>query len=1026
MFQFVCSFLQKVHEYFKICILTILNAESFTVSDVSSSPVECGQPSFSQRVVGVQIAYRHEENAEAMRIEDVRSDRRRPCPPRLGKAVPPCLGKAVPPHLGKAVHPSLGKAVHPRLGKAVHPRLGKAVHPRLGKAVHPRLGKAVHPFLGKAVHPLLGKAVPPRLGKAVHLLLGKAVPLRLGKAAHPRLGKAVHPLLGKAVHPRLGKAVHPLLGKAVPPRLGKAVHLLLGKAVPPRLGKAVHSRLGEAVPLRLGEAVHPRLGEAVPPPPREGRAPPPRKGRAPPPRKGRTSPTRVIVPVKTTIMHPIYSGDGSSGDLALLELERPVTFNNYIQPICLPDPDQLFPDGMMCWVTGWGNIMEGVSLALPYILQEVELPLINSSACDHMFKAAYNITAAMSVVQDDMICAGYQEGKKDSCQGDSGGPLACQFGSSWFLVGVVSWGDGCARPGEPGVYTKVSSFSAWIQENAHMDPTSEGTINVTVHVNTFSTKKPTAAAQSFFSSKNIQEDTSGAAGQMPLVGAAGLMLLIFLVRTLDIIRHGPDRGFDVTGPKHPAGFGRIRAEFFLVPMNEAQNSISSLKKRGIVLPVFGASYCSGGVCSDDACCHLRSPCPPAASRKHKGQKTVGLRASTIKDLSTTTEGPRVQHVLPYRGYSESAAWTMNTPNPRNRAQHLHGQGPPISRRTTAAVLLLVLGILMKTAPGSAQLSSLQRVVGGQDAAPREWPWQAALLYENASVCGGSLISQDWVVTAAHCVVGKTHRKLQVLLGVLNLMDTGSTRLSVAVKKVIINPIYNGGITSGDLALLQLEMPVNFNDNIQPITLPSQDQEFQNGMMCWLTGWGYTAENVPQTAPHTLQKVELPLINSTNCDKMFQVAFNASHAPDLVKEDMICAGYPEGKKDGCQGDSGGPLACPSHESWFLVGIMSWGEGCAQPQKPGVFTKVSRFSSWIQERTGATTISKLKTTAATTENMNTVITQYLKVESQALTLSKVTNQETTSAGRRLQISISLFVMVIAFTAIVDVAREAFLCL
>ncbi|XP_040296161.1 serine protease 33-like [Bufo bufo] len=248
-----------------------------------------------------------------------------------------------------------------------------------------------------------------------------------------------------------------------------------------------------------------------------------------------TSTTRVIVPVKTTIIHPIYSGDGSSGDLALLELERPVTFNNYIQPICLPSPDQLFPDGMMCWVTGWGNIMEGVSLALPYILQEVELPLINSSACDHMFKAAYNITAAMSVVQDDMICAGYQEGKKDSCQGDSGGPLACQFGNSWFLVGVVSWGDGCARPGEPGVYTKVSSFSAWIQENADLDPTSEGNINVTIHVNTFSTKKPTAAAKSFSSSKNIQEDTSGAAGQMPHVGAAGLMLLMFLIRTLDIM-----------------------------------------------------------------------------------------------------------------------------------------------------------------------------------------------------------------------------------------------------------------------------------------------------------------------------------------------------------------------------------------------------------------------------------------------------------------------------------------------------------
>ncbi|XP_071977976.1 serine protease 33-like [Engystomops pustulosus] len=243
------------------------------------------------------------------------------------------------------------------------------------------------------------------------------------------------------------------------------------------------------------------------------------------------STTKLIIPVKTIRVHPMYRGDGTSGDLALLELASPVTYNYNIQPICLPSPEQTFPDGMMCWVTGWGDTAEGVPLAFPYVLQEVELPLINASACDAMFKAVYNITNATAIVQDDMICAGYREGQKDGCQGDSGGPLACQLGSSWFLVGVVSWGDGCARPGEPGVYTKVSSFSSWIREITDLDATSGKRLNVTtINVETFSTKKPTAVAQRTSSAKYLY-DASSQAGQRPHMMVTHLLLL----RILDIV-----------------------------------------------------------------------------------------------------------------------------------------------------------------------------------------------------------------------------------------------------------------------------------------------------------------------------------------------------------------------------------------------------------------------------------------------------------------------------------------------------------
>ncbi|XP_032769175.1 testisin [Rattus rattus] len=146
-------------------------------------------------------------------------------------------------------------------------------------------------------------------------------------------------------------------------------------------------------------------------------------------------------------------------DIALLKLSSPVTYSNFIQPICLPNSTYKFANRTDCWVTGWGAIGEDESLPLPNNLQEVQVAIINNTMCNHLFKKPdFRVN-----IWGDMVCAGSPEGGKDACFGDSGGPLVCNQDTVWYQVGVVSWGIGCGRPNRPGVYTNISHHYNWIR-----------------------------------------------------------------------------------------------------------------------------------------------------------------------------------------------------------------------------------------------------------------------------------------------------------------------------------------------------------------------------------------------------------------------------------------------------------------------------------------------------------------------------------------------------------------------------------
>ncbi|XP_075141464.1 prostasin-like [Leptodactylus fuscus] len=266
------------------------------------------------------------------------------------------------------------------------------------------------------------------------------------------------------------------------------------------------------------------------------------------------------------------------------------------------------------------------------------------------------------------------------------------------------------------------------------------------------------------------------------------------------------------------------------------------------------------------------------------------------------------------------------------------------------------------------------------------------------------------VSSADNALNRNHSRFQVLLGVLNITGESPTKQYIKVQSIVLHENYQGDGTSADMALMLLEIPATINENVQLIPMPFQDQEYPEGALCWLTGWGDVNEDVRLEEPKTLQQVQIPLINNSECNKMFHAKIKASPSHVFVKDDMICAGLREGGKDGCQGDSGGPLVCQLDDGKpKLCGLMSWGYGCAREMRPGVYTKICSFIDWINKNTGQPKVEEQKI-EKTPVNASPLSTQKTNLTSQVFNSTKETDQDATSAGSRLQIPLSLAVVVV----------------
>ncbi|XP_047427796.1 transmembrane protease serine 9-like [Mugil cephalus] len=559
----------------------------------------------------------------------------------------------------------------------------------------------------------------------------------------------------------------------------------------------------------------------------------------------------------------------TGSNVAVLHLSTKPTLTNYIQPICLGS-GRTFANGVTCWAAGWSSGRGGEE----QVLQELQTSVVD---CGNASTSANDICVSALTLE----------------QGDSGGPLMCNQDGSWFQAVVLTVQNNSTsqtRANPPMVFTRLSRFESFLTQTlgTFLSPNSGGTNGT----------------------NSTTTNSGGTLNHSPFFLFFHFLFLLSYSSTLVfyLILISKQRQLQ---DSHSGGWQGHKKK------KEADS------KASVEGPIGGHFIYSA-----------RQKGGPFVIK----QNDRWIQAGVVSFGNGCAE-PNFPGV--YTRVSQYNSWInsqISSNQPGSITFTSTGTNSDLSVNCTGLPAITATTIRFSLVCGRPALNT--RIVGGQAAPIGSWPWQADLHSSGRHFCGGSLINNQWVMSAAHCFSSSSTRNLLVYLGRQSQEGSNPNEVSRTITQIINHPNYNSVTNDNDITLLRLSSPVTFTNFILPVCLAATDSTFFAGVNSWVTGWGNIGSGVPLPSPQNLMEVNVPIVGNRQC--------NCNYGVGSITDNMVCAGLREGGRDSCQGDSGGPLVIKQNNLWIQAGIVSFGIGCARPNFPGVYTRVSQYNSWINSQ------------------------------------------------------------------------------
>ncbi|XP_072559070.1 transmembrane protease serine 9-like isoform X3 [Paramormyrops kingsleyae] len=667
------------------------------------------------------------------------------------------------------------------------------------------------------------------------------------------------------------------------------------------------------------------------------------------------------------IIHPQYNSFPHDNDLALLKLSSNVNFTDYIQPVCLAASNSTFYTGTETWVTGWGNVRPGVSLSSPGILQEVQVPIVGNNKCNCLY--------GQGTITANMMCAGLLAGGKDSCQGDSGGPLVVKQGSAWIQAGIVSFGKKCALPNYPGVYTRVSRYQAWINSTISTNQpgfvtfTSSGTNSDSCSSFPSITSIPTTAT----TTAKQSDAQLNVCGQAPLnsriVGGQNAPVGNWPWQA-SLRWHGRHacggsliNNMWVLTAAHCVSSSNVNFNDYIQPVClSASNSTFytgtetwvtgwgdvrpdvSLPSPGILqevqVPIVGNNKCNclygqGTITANMMCAGLLAGGKDSCQGDSGGPLVVKQGSAWIQAGIVSFGQSCAQPNYPgvYTRVSRYQAWinsTISTNQPGFVTFTSSGTNSD-SCSSFPSITSIPTTATTTAKPGVCGLAPLNNVGSSGSPAAGAWPWQVSLQMNGVHICGGTLITETFVMTAAQCFNSSQLNSSQW---------TVVLAMNVSVK---VSNITLSNLPGPNIAVLHLATSVNLTDHIQPVCLDLGNAAVQTGTQCWVTGWRGVQRGVPD--------IQQQSTTVADCGD------SASSSICITAVSLQ------------QGDAGDPLLCKQGSTWFQAAVITTNTSStsrATSSQIQTFTKMNQFATFLKN-----TVGILSPNSAAAIRINTII-------------------------------------------------------